>query len=65
MPQGDQLGERAVVVGGGMAGLFAARVLSEHFGEVIVLDRDHEPEGGDSRKMVPQGDFITAEFVGQ
>ena len=58
MQQGDQLGERAVVVGGGMAGLFAARVLSEHFGEVNVLDRDHEPEGGDSRKMVPQGDHF-------
>ena len=49
-----QLGATAVVVGGGMGGLFAARVLSDHFGEVVVLDRDHEPTA-DARGAVPQG----------
>src|SRR5580698_9721664 len=33
-------GERAVVLGGGMAGLLAARVLSDAYSEVIVVDRD-------------------------
>jgi 2-polyprenyl-6-methoxyphenol hydroxylase-like FAD-dependent oxidoreductase len=58
MTDGAKLGERAVVVGGGMGGLFAARVLSDHFDEVVVVDRDHEPSGGESRKMVPQGDHF-------
>ena len=31
---------RAVVLGASMAGLCAARVLSEHFADVLVLDRD-------------------------
>ena len=36
----DSLGRRAVVVGGSMAGLCAARVLRDAFGEVVVLERD-------------------------
>jgi 2-polyprenyl-6-methoxyphenol hydroxylase-like FAD-dependent oxidoreductase len=55
MAQGKHLGERAVVVGGGMGGLFSARVLSDHFDEVIVLDRDHEPTTAEARSTVPQG----------
>ena len=34
----------AVVVGASMAGLLAARVLAEHVGRVVVLDRDTLPE---------------------
>lgn len=49
------LGTRAVVVGGGMGGLFTARVLSDHFTEVVVVDRDHEPTTADARQAVPQG----------
>jgi 2-polyprenyl-6-methoxyphenol hydroxylase-like FAD-dependent oxidoreductase len=37
---GRQVGDRAVVLGAGVAGLLAARVLSEAFAEVLVLDRD-------------------------
>ena len=33
-------GDHAVVIGGSMAGLFAARALHEHFDRVTVLDRD-------------------------
>ena len=47
-------GRRAVVVGGSMAGLLAARVLAEHFGRVTVVDRDRFPEEPDHRKGVPQ-----------
>jgi 2-polyprenyl-6-methoxyphenol hydroxylase-like FAD-dependent oxidoreductase len=54
---GQQLGERAIVVGGGMGGLFSARVLSDHFGEVVVLDRDEAP-GSQARKMIPQGNHF-------
>ena len=45
LPQGppgaDKL--RAVVIGSGVAGLVAARVLSERFDEVIILERDAMP----------------------
>ncbi|WP_424187207.1 FAD-dependent oxidoreductase [Actinokineospora sp. G85] len=36
---------RAVVIGGGMAGLLAARVLADHYAEVVVLDRDELGRG--------------------
>ncbi len=55
MAQGEHLGQRAIVVGGGIGGLFSARVLSDHFDEVIVLDRDHEPTSAEPRGTVPQG----------
>jgi len=31
------LGERAIVVGGGLAGLSAARALSDRFGQIVIL----------------------------
>lgn len=46
---------RAVVVGAGMAGLLAARVLSDHFQQVVVLEQDELPEGPTPRAGVPQG----------
>jgi 2-polyprenyl-6-methoxyphenol hydroxylase-like FAD-dependent oxidoreductase len=49
------LGKQAVVVGGGMGGLFAARVLSDHFENVLVLERDEEPLTDKPRGSVPQG----------
>ncbi|MCY1142792.1 FAD-dependent monooxygenase [Actinoplanes sp. Pm04-4] len=45
----------AVVIGAGTAGLTAARVLSERFGRVIVLDRDSLPDEAVPRRGVPQG----------
>ncbi|HEX8344846.1 MAG TPA: FAD-dependent oxidoreductase [Actinoplanes sp.] len=45
----------AVVIGAGMAGLAAARVLADRFARVTVVDRDSLPEGADSRRGVPQG----------
>lgn len=45
---------RALVVGSGMSGLLAARVLADHFHEVVVLDRDGLPEDPEARKGVPQ-----------
>jgi 2-polyprenyl-6-methoxyphenol hydroxylase-like FAD-dependent oxidoreductase len=49
------VGDRAVVLGAGMAGLLAARVLSEAYGEVIIVDRDELTEVGTTRRGVPQG----------
>src|SRR5579862_9241005 len=51
----DQHGERAVVLGGGMAGLLAARVLSDRYGEVVVVDRDELSGTTSARNGVPHG----------
>jgi 2-polyprenyl-6-methoxyphenol hydroxylase-like FAD-dependent oxidoreductase len=44
----------AVVIGAGMAGLAAARVLADRFARVTVVDRDSLPPGPESRRGVPQ-----------
>jgi 2-polyprenyl-6-methoxyphenol hydroxylase-like FAD-dependent oxidoreductase len=47
--------DRAIVMGGSMAGLAAARVLSDHFREVILVERDQFGALGEHRRGVPQG----------
>ena len=47
--------QTAVVIGGSMAGLLAARILSEHFRRVTIAERDRLPEEPEQRKGVPQG----------
>jgi predicted NAD/FAD-dependent oxidoreductase len=43
------IGHNAVVVGASMAGLCAARVLSERFERVLLVDRDTLPDGAEPR----------------
>ncbi len=52
---GDLVGERVVVLGGSMAGLLAARVLSETFREVVLVDRDELTGVSVYRRGVPHG----------
>jgi len=47
--------ERAIVIGGSMAGLLAARVLANYFQSVLIIDRDDLSNGGEQRRGVPQG----------
>ena len=58
------LGEHALVVGGSMAGLLAARALSEHFDAVTVVERDRLPDGPEHRKGVPQARHVHAFWAG-
>ena len=51
---------RAIVIGGSMSGMLAARVLADHFAEVVLFDRDAFPEPGENRKGVPQGQHAHA-----
>lgn len=44
----------AVVIGGSMAGLLAARVLADRFERVTIVERDRFPEGVENRKGVLQ-----------
>ncbi|MFG1996330.1 FAD-dependent oxidoreductase [Actinoplanes sp. NPDC048988] len=46
---------RAVVIGGSLAGLLAARVLSDTYEKVLVFDRDELPASAVPRRGVPQG----------
>lgn len=54
----SEIGETAVVVGGSMAGLLAARVLADGYEEVTIIDRDPLPEHPSARRGVPQGRHI-------
>jgi 2-polyprenyl-6-methoxyphenol hydroxylase-like FAD-dependent oxidoreductase len=48
-------GQEAIVIGGSMAGLLAARALAESYELVSILERDALPAGAENRKGVPQG----------
>lgn len=52
--QSHQRFGRAVIIGGSVAGLLGARILADHFEQVIVIERDPVPSGPDPRKSVPQ-----------
>ncbi|GGU38619.1 hypothetical protein GCM10010178_33670 [Lentzea flava] len=46
--------DRALVIGAGFAGLLAARVLSESYGDVVLVERDQIPADAGHRSGVPQ-----------
>jgi 2-polyprenyl-6-methoxyphenol hydroxylase-like FAD-dependent oxidoreductase len=53
-------GDHAVVLGASMAGLLAARVLTETYRKVTLIDRDVLPEIGVHRRGVPHGRHLHA-----
>lgn len=53
----------AIVIGGSIAGLLAARVLTDHFDQVTIIERDKMPTDGDPRIGVPQGQHAHALLV--
>ncbi|MBO3751147.1 tryptophan 7-halogenase [Streptosporangiaceae bacterium NEAU-GS5] len=53
--ESSSVANHAVVIGGSIAGLLAARVLSETFPHVTILDRDELPTRPEHRKGVPHG----------
>ena len=55
-----KLGERAVVLGASMGGLLAARVLSDFYSTVTVVERDVLPTEVAQRRGVPQGRHVHA-----
>lgn len=44
----------ALVIGGGIAGLLAARILTDYFDQVTIVERDRYPEEPAPRQGVPQ-----------
>ena len=47
--------KQAVVIGGSIAGLLAARVVADYFQSVLIIDRDDLSKNGEQRRSVPQG----------
>jgi 2-polyprenyl-6-methoxyphenol hydroxylase-like FAD-dependent oxidoreductase len=50
----DGSSSHAIVIGGGIAGLLAARVLADHFDLVTIIERDRFPEKPEPRQGTPQ-----------
>jgi 2-polyprenyl-6-methoxyphenol hydroxylase-like FAD-dependent oxidoreductase len=50
--------QHAIVIGGSMAGMCAARILADHFETVTIVDRDHFPDGAFERAGVPQSRHV-------
>jgi 2-polyprenyl-6-methoxyphenol hydroxylase-like FAD-dependent oxidoreductase len=51
----QKIGEHAVVIGASVAGLLAARALSDAYEQVTIVEHDRLPPVGEGRKAVPQG----------
>ena len=55
-----KIGKHAIVIGASVAGMLAARVLSDLFDKVTLLDRDALPAGAKMRKGIPQSQHAHA-----
>ncbi|MGG3572437.1 FAD-dependent monooxygenase [Bacillus gobiensis] len=53
-PLAEKNTERVIVIGGSIAGLLAARVLSGYYNEVLIIDRDDFPDKPENRSGTPQ-----------
>lgn len=54
MPEATGKPGRVVIIGASVAGVLAARVMSDHATEVVLVDRDRMPERAEPRDTVPQ-----------
>jgi 2-polyprenyl-6-methoxyphenol hydroxylase-like FAD-dependent oxidoreductase len=53
-PQSEILGNRAIVIGGSITGLLTAKILTNYFKRVTIVDRDSFPEQPQPRSGIPQ-----------
>src|SRR5262252_5578488 len=60
----QRLGDRAIVIGGSIAGLITARVLSDYFDRVVILERDVVEDRPVLHRSVPQGHHLHALLQG-
>jgi 2-polyprenyl-6-methoxyphenol hydroxylase-like FAD-dependent oxidoreductase len=56
--------DRAVVLGGSVAGLLAVRVLADEYEAVTIVERDRLPRGSDHRRGVAQSHHVHALLPG-
>lgn len=60
----NSIGKRAVVIGAGIGGLTAARVLADHFEQVVILERDALGAAPQPRPGTPQDRHAHAILAG-
>jgi 2-polyprenyl-6-methoxyphenol hydroxylase-like FAD-dependent oxidoreductase len=48
-------GQKAIVIGGSVAGMLAARALADFYEKIIVIEKDEKSDSYSTRKGVPQG----------
>jgi 2-polyprenyl-6-methoxyphenol hydroxylase-like FAD-dependent oxidoreductase len=60
----NRFGQRAVVIGGSLAGLMTARVLADHFDAVTILERDHIEDQPALHQSIPQGNHLHGLLLG-
>jgi 2-polyprenyl-6-methoxyphenol hydroxylase-like FAD-dependent oxidoreductase len=51
-------GKQAIVIGGSITGLLAARVLLDHFEQVTLIERDRFPQQPTARPGIPQANQV-------
>ena len=57
--------KHAVVLGGSLAGLLAARVLADHFAHVTLIERDLYTENCETRRGIPQANAYMPPQLGK
>jgi 2-polyprenyl-6-methoxyphenol hydroxylase-like FAD-dependent oxidoreductase len=62
--ESSRLGQRAIVVGGSIAGMVTARVLADFFDRVILLDRDEIEARPALHRSIPHGNHYHALLAG-
>jgi 2-polyprenyl-6-methoxyphenol hydroxylase-like FAD-dependent oxidoreductase len=60
----DSYRKQAVIIGGSVAGLLAARVLADYFQSVLIIERDDISHEGEHRRGVPHGRHAHALLAG-
>jgi hypothetical protein len=50
--------DKSIVIGGGIAGLLASRVLSDHFTNVVLIEKDHYPKNAGPCNGTPQANHV-------
>ena len=58
------MNDKAIVIGASIAGLLAARVLSDFYKHVTLIERDKLPDLNENRRGVPQGRHAHAILAG-
>ena len=58
------LGQRAIVIGGSMAGLMTARALADYFDHITVFERDYIEEHSAIHQSIPQGNHVHVLLLG-
>lgn len=59
-----KVGRQAVVIGGSLGGMLSARVLSDYYDKVTVVERDEVSDSTEPRNGVPQGRHVHVIYGG-